>query len=420
MTERAIAYFEKELGRGPEVVASAPGRLDFLNTHQDYKGLPVVSIAINKRTYVAASRSRSRSRVISINLRDEGLPYIDEFDASSPKLAKGGWFGNYIRSAVIALRDAGVGVDEFNMLIYSEIPMSSGLASSAALQVATIKALAELSGVDISSREVAELAYRSEHDIMGIPCGRLDQYGSALGGITYIETRPPFSTKTYELCGLALVAMNSGVKHSTGAIHPKRIAELGDGLRELLELPELPKNIRDLLSEDVYATKWELLELSDLEPYLQRVNQVSRKRITFTLKMQKSTILALELLREPGKRALEQIEEFLEAECPLCVEASSRARDPVLRGMGGIVNYQHVLLRDLYDVSAPELEAIRERALASGALGVKISGAGLGGAMLAIVEDKVAGEEVVKRVGDILAGAWLVEVDRGVVVEKAA
>lgn len=420
MIGEVIAYFEREFGRRPEVVASAPGRLDFLNTHQDYKGLPVVSIAINRRTYVAVSKSRSRTRVISVNLRDEGLPYIDEFSASSPKLAERGWFGNYIRSAVMALRDAGIGVGEFDMLIYSEIPISSGLASSAALQVAAIKALAELSGADISAREVAELAYRSEHDIMGVPCGRLDQYGSALGGITYIETRPPFSTETYELRGLTLVAINSGIRHSTGAIHPKRIAELREGLRELMVLPELPDRIRGLLSEDVYATKWELLGLEDLEPYLSRVNQVSRKRIIFTLKMHRSTILALDLLREPGERALKRIEELLEAECAHCIEASSGARDPVLRGIAGIVNYQHVLLRDLYDVSTPELEAIRGRALASGALGVKISGAGLGGAMLAIVEDRGSGEKVIEGVRDVSAGAWLVEVDGGVIAEKVS
>ncbi|MEM0031017.1 MAG: galactokinase family protein [Desulfurococcaceae archaeon] len=409
--------FMEKFNSKPEVIASAPGRLDFLNTHQDYKGLPVVSVAINKRTYVAVSVSNT-TRVVSINLCRENLPCIDELDARNPVLLGKGWFGDYIRSVLVTLKNIGANIRNFNMLIYSEIPVASGLASSAALQVAAIKALSEIFDIKLGPREIAELAYRSEHDVMGIPCGRLDQYGSAMGGITLIETKPPYNTETFMTTMFELVAVNSGIRHSTGLIHPIRIRELAQGLKELLTIPDLPSKIRTLISEDIYDTNWAELELNEIEPFLSSINQVSRKRILFTLKMHKSTVLALDLIKNPSGSTMSRVEEFLNAECSQCLDEASKTNNQALRFLGGIINYQHVLLRDLYDVSTPELEEIRRRALMAGGVGVKISGAGLGGAMLVVVDKEIDGTKVVKEVENISAGAWKVEIDRGVRTEE--
>lgn len=122
----------------------------------------------------------------------------DVFLAKNVVLHEKDFFGNYIRSVVLALRESGFRVGDFDMLIYSEIPVAWGLASSVALQVAVLGALNELFGFNLAKHDIAELAYHNEHDIMGISCGRLDQYGSSMGGITRINTKPPYSTKTYE------------------------------------------------------------------------------------------------------------------------------------------------------------------------------------------------------------------------------
>ncbi|MEM1786871.1 MAG: galactokinase family protein, partial [Zestosphaera sp.] len=79
--ERISREYENFFSTLPPLIVSAPGRLDFLNTHQDYKGLPVVSVAINKRTYVALSRAESISRVVSVNLCGEVSECVDIFDA---------------------------------------------------------------------------------------------------------------------------------------------------------------------------------------------------------------------------------------------------------------------------------------------------------------------------------------------------
>lgn len=416
--ERLVKAFREKFGREPEIISSAPGRLDFLNTHQDYKGLPVVSIAINKRTYVAVSkRADNMARVFSHNLCEEGVNCQDYFEVSKPSLLEKGWFGNYIRSVTKALLDYGVDIKGFDLAILSEIPVASGLASSAALQVATVKALLALYGLDLPPGEIAELAYKSEHDIMGVPCGRLDQYGSSFGGIAVIETRPPYKTRVIDKAWFKLVAINSGIKHSTGAIHPIRIAEIERGLLGLLSLPDLPPKLRSLVRKNVYETRWEELSLEELASFLEKIEENPRKRIVFTLKMQVSTTLALRLLVDKSLKVANEVLTLLEKECPRCIDEASGASTAELLALGAIVNYQHALLRDLYDVSLPELETIREKALEAGAIGVKISGAGLGGALLAVVEDEKNGVKVVEKVISIAKGAWLVEIDEGAKID---
>ncbi len=411
---KSLREFKKFFSDSPSLIASSPGRLDFLNTHQDYKGLPVVSVAINKRAYVAISEARATSRVISLNLCEEGNECVDIFDVNDVSLRSGEWFGNYVRSVIIALREKGFEVRNFNMLIYSEVPIASGLASSAALQVATLTGLNELFRLRLSRQEIAELAYQSEHEVMGVPCGRLDQYGSVMGGITLIETKPPFRTKTFKGFPLKFVVLDSGIKHSTRSVHSARIRELVNGLHDLLKSSKLSEDVRTFLKEDVYETDWGDLKLEVLAPLLEDVNPTSRKRIVFTLKMHASTILALKLIEEGWTKDLNAlIEDFLEKECPDCLIASSKSGNGVLRLLGGLINYQHVLLRDLYEVSTPELEVIRMKALEAGALGVKISGAGMGGSLLALIGSEEEGRKVLHQIRDIVRRGWIVSVDDG-------
>lgn len=409
-----VTLFKKE----PKVVASAPGRLDFLNTHQDYKGLPVVSVAIDRRTYISLSSEHGKVRVVSLNLCEEGTECVDEFDTGNPVLRGGKFFGDYVRSVVVALKERGFRIGGFNALIYSEVPVASGLASSAALQVALITGLNELYGLGLEKQEIAELAYHSEHDIMGIPCGRLDQYGSTMGGITAIMTRPPYTTRTYPGFSWTFVVLDSGIKHSTAEVHPRRIAEIERGLRALIQNPELPQQVKSKLFHKIDQVLWDQLDLGDLHPYIEQLDETSRKRILFTLKMNFSTKLALDLLDDPqsikGRVALE---EFLRNECPECLEPARSVDDHVLRLISGVVNYQHVLLRDLYEVSLPELELIRERAILAGALAVKISGAGLGGSLLAIARNEKEAGEVVRAVEGLARAGWVVKVGMGARVD---
>lgn len=419
LLKTVTSFFREEYGVGPDVVASAPGRLDFLNTHQDYKGLPVVSVAINKRMYIAISESSGISRVTSVNLRLENMPYRDVFKSSNPGLGEKGFFGNYVRSVVIALREMGFDIGDFNVLIYSEIPVASGLASSAALQVSLLTALNELYSLKLSRRDIAEIAYHSERDVMGIPCGRLDQYGSVMGGITRINTKPPYETKTYMDYEWYFTVLYSGIKHSTALIHPKRISEIENALSKLTGSENTPLGLKSKLSRKIDEVKWGDLSIDEIEPYLSLLDPVEANRLVFTIKMNKSTEFALKALETRGSsESLRALREFLLDECTYCLRSIEETGD-LLELISGIVNYQHVLLRDLYDVSLPELELIRDRALGAGALGVKISGAGMGGSLLAIVDSREKAMRVAEYTRDVTKGSWPVEVDEGARVEES-
>ena len=385
--------FRKVFGSEPQVIASAPARLDLLNTHQDYKGLPVVGAAIELRCFVAARESGSGLvEVFSENMRLRGEPHRDSFTPLKCSIEPR-WFGSYIRAAYVAMhRILGVDPPPARIYIVSEIPPGAGLGSSAALTLATVLALAGLSGVDIDERTLAEVGYVAEHDVMGIPCGRLDQYTSAFGGMLLIETRPPHRVERLDPPSGVFIAIDSGEKHETRAVHTTRQREIEEGLRSLLSMPDLPQSLREKLGESCWSTKWSELDLEELRPYLSRLSEAPRRRIEYTIRCHRSTMVVVKLFRgepldpEEAARALEMsVEE---------VEEMLRSRDPKLALLSRAMNLQHELLRDLYEVSTPRLEELRNTALGAGALACKISGAGLGGALTAVARDAESAENV--------------------------
>ena len=387
--------------------ASAPGRADFLNTHQDYKGLPVVPVAVNLRTYaVAVEELPGRFEVISLNMEREGRSCVDSFPLR-PGLKGRGWFGDYLRACVISLQKAGYKLNKgLRVVIDSDVPAGGGLGSSAALEVSFIKLLDAHYGLGLDKKSVAELAFRAENEVMGIPCGRLDQYGSSFGGAILLHTRPPYRVEELPLEGVSLVVADSGIKHRVAAIHPVRQAEIERGLAQLLALADLPEEVKAKLGRRYWEPRWEELRIEDLNPYLERIDRKSADRIRFTLLMHQYTLVALKAIRGEQLSSSE-LEE---------VGASGRS---LLEVLGAVMNKQHELLRDLYEVSLPELERIRDSMLAAGAYGVKISGAGLGGSLIALVEE----ESGLKVAEAALVGgarrAWIVKVDEGAREEPA-
>lgn len=408
--------FRELYGSEPEVIASAPGRLDFLNTHQDYKGLPVVSVGVNLRTYIALSRARRVSRIFSLNLAEIGLEHEDEFIVPDPPLREGKWFGNYLRASVKALFRLGIQIDNFNALIYSEVPVASGLASSAALLVSFVAGLNELFSISLTRKQVAETAYIAEHDVMGIPCGRLDQYGSAFGGIIRIETRPPFRVESLPWLNGVFIVMDSGIRHSTADIHPVRQREINEGLKILLNMKGLPDDLRDKLAERYDLVKWDEISIDEIQPYLEQLPETPRKRILYTLLAHRTTEIALDIMR--GKKIdLNELRRLLGSKWEKQID-KALGRDDMREALVGIImNYQHCLLRDLYDLSLPRLEKIWKASLEAGAYGSKLSGAGLGGSLIALSRSSNA-EKIVK--ASILAGARMAKtvlIDEGYRIE---
>ncbi|RJS83309.1 GHMP kinase, partial [Candidatus Bathyarchaeota archaeon] len=200
------------------VAISSPGRADFLNTHQDYKGLPVVPVAINLRMYLYGEVTGSRKMYVkSLDLEKRGEPSVDSFGIGVNSMLGGKFFGNYLRGVVNVLVKRGFSekLRGVNVTIKSEIPIGSGLSSSAALEVGFAHLLNIACGLNLGKKEIAEIGFAAENLEAGIPCGRLDQYGVAFGGIIKLECRPPYRVEPLPFRDLTFVIVNSGIRHST-------------------------------------------------------------------------------------------------------------------------------------------------------------------------------------------------------------
>lgn len=184
--------------------------------------------------------------VASGNLRDENVEYIDRFSLGELKLLGGRWFGDYVRALVMAFMRHGYSISPpFRAWIRSNVPIASGgLGSSGTLLVALASAISAINGFNLDRKAIAEMAYETEHDIMGIPCGRLDQYAAAFGDIVVIETRPPYNVEVLpRLNGGVFLVVDTGIRHSTADIHPKRQQEIDEGLHKLLSM-DIPGSLR--------------------------------------------------------------------------------------------------------------------------------------------------------------------------------
>lgn len=399
------------------IVASAPGRVDLLNTHQDYKGLPVVPASINLRTYVRAEATASKVvRIRSLELQELGESSYDEIPVDAISIREARWFGNYFRAILRILVDLGVKPSGADVTVRSQVPIASGLASSASLEVSFLMAISALWKKRLTIRRIAELAFRSENVELGIPCGRLDQYGSAFGGMIFLHCRPPFRVERLHSAGYVFSVLDSGVRHSTAEVHSTRQREMNEGVRSLLEA-DVPRELRRKLAPTFDRVNWAAISEDEIEPFMETMNPQSVNRILFTLRTHRSTRLAVQILRNKGL-PIRQLERVLGSERMRNVlgEHGKKLRMKVL---GEVMNYQHELLRNLYDLSVPELERIRSAALDAGAYGVKISGAGLGGSLVALVDSMESGQKIVEAAGS--AGAkqgWTSMVGQAARIER--
>ncbi|MEM3615259.1 MAG: galactokinase family protein [Candidatus Methanomethylicia archaeon] len=375
------------------IFVSTPGRIDFLNTHQDYKGLPVVPVAINLRCYALGYRNNSDIvNFASLNIIDHGFEGYDTFCLMDLKLRGEGWFGDYVRAIFKSFMDFAFDVGGMDIALWSEIPIGAGLSSSAALEVSIVKLVDEAYGLNLDKSMIAEIAYRAEHDIIGVPCGRLDQYGCSYGGIIVLDPNPPCKVEVLPCDDLLFIAADSGIHRRIINVHPIRQAEINDALRILLNEVAIDGSLRSKLAYNYYEVSWRNISENEIKPYLPSLPKNLANRLLFTIRMNISTIYAIDLIRGL-KPHVDEIKSLLGDDF---VSKYNVDFNDKLSVIGLIINYQHELLRDYYEVSLPILEDIRNIMLDNGALGAKISGAGLGGVVVGLIRDKGVAERVRK------------------------
>src|SRR3712207_1308154 len=203
---RARGAYVERFGAEPEVVASAPGRVNLIGEHTDYNGGFVLPGAVSRRVAVAVGRGGNE--LYSTDF-DEARPVGGEKDSS---------WADYPRGVVWALGEAGHETDALRAAFAGDVPLGSGLSSSAAIEAATALALDALFGLGIERKDLAVLCQRAENEFVGVNSGIMDQYASLLcerGAALLIDCRS-LEAKNVPLdlegAGLALMVCDTRVE----------------------------------------------------------------------------------------------------------------------------------------------------------------------------------------------------------------
>jgi galactokinase len=162
----ATSLFTGAFSSRPAAIASAPGRVNLIGEHMDYNGGPVLPVALERRTAVAAASEDGWFLVSGL----DGVVRGVDLDAPPRK----DWTA-YLVGVVRELRRIGAAPPGARVAVETTIPIGAGLSSSAALTVAAAKALSLVAGRRLTAAQLVEVAFRAEHDQVGVACGRMDQ-----------------------------------------------------------------------------------------------------------------------------------------------------------------------------------------------------------------------------------------------------
>ena len=173
VTEKFVEVY----GMPPQVIVRAPGRVNLIGEHTDYNDGYVLPIAIDRDVLIAASPASERSVCLhSINFDRISVFSLDDI----VKDTDNDW-GNYTRGVAYMLQKRGYQLSGANMTIQGDVPLASGLSSSAALEVASAMTFQALNDFEMTGPEMAQLCQHSENEFVGVNCGIMDQFISRLG-----------------------------------------------------------------------------------------------------------------------------------------------------------------------------------------------------------------------------------------------
>lgn len=339
--------FQRRFGAEP-LVFRAPGRVNLIGEHTDYNDGFVLPAALDLSTYAAVTpRSDRLIRVHSVNLNSDFSFHLDE---SHNRV--GGW-SDYICGVAVELEKSGYSLCGADIMVFSTLPMGSGLSASAALEVAVGYALLSVSGEEIDLLDLAKICQRAENNFVGMRCGIMDQFISCHG----VE-------------GAALLLDCRSLEHRTVSIDPSvRIVICNTMVHHQLASSEFNQRRREC--EEAVAL------LSSAIEGVTALRDVGVEQLQEHAARLPATLL---------KRARHVVTENARA---LAAVAALEARD--FAEFGRLMNASHESLRNDYNVSCAELDLMAEFARAvPGVFGARMTGGGFGGCVVALVEAPAA------------------------------
>ena len=338
--------FSRLYGTRPELLASAPGRINLIGEHTDYNNGYVLPAAIQLRNYFLAAPRHDRT----VRVWAENFGEAETFDLDALKPSEDKRWANYVKGIFWSLEQAGHRLLGVDATIWGEVPLESGLSSSAALEVSIIKGLVSLAEIEIAPETMAKLAQKAENDFVGVKCGLMDQFIAVFGRkdtALFLDCE----TLAYEHFPLNLEKNNL------------RILVYDTRVRRKLASSEYNRRRQEA------AGALEVLKGAGVAAY---------KQATLVLLEETRPAMADVFYR----RARHVISE--NSRVKLAVKAL-KADD--FFTLGALLFQSHESLRDDYEVSCPELDLLYEVGHGfPGCLGARLVGAGFGGSGIAIVE----------------------------------
>ena len=359
----------------------SPGRVNLIGEHTDYNGGFVFPCALSFGTYLLISpnseqkinfRSLNMEAVYSLELTQLTSPLPDKAWANYPL----GVFAQFIKRGVVITQG-------YDILFWGNVPAGAGLSSSAAMEVVTAYALNELLGTGYELTELAKIGRAAEHEFAGVMCGIMDQFASAHGKADhaiYLNC----DTLEYDLVPVKL----DGVKVVVTNTHSPHKLDSGS------------------FNDRVRQCQLAVEQLNSVRPtqYLAELSQAEFEQVKYAITDETAYRRARHVVGE-----VQRTKDAVEA-----------LRQGDIAKFGVLMNQSHVSLRDDYEVTGPQLDALVEAAWkVDGVLGSRMTGGGFGGCTVSLVRDEAiptfieqVGDEYIKKTG-LKADFYIAEIGDG-------
>jgi galactokinase len=351
--DKVLRIFKKRFDTNPVSIGWAPGRVNLMGEHVDYNDGFVLPAAIDRMTFIAFSPSGTDESTIlaadykrEVHLMPRNLE--GKFDSQHRRLP--GW-ALFPAGVMWAANLEHLPVPGMNAVFASDVPRGAGLSSSASVETAFCKAWQAEGEWSISNEGLARLAQRAESQYVGVRCGIMDQYASLCGRrgyAIYLDCRTLNSCYVALPPGASIIVADSGIRHHLSAgVYNERRSACDEAVRQLRTWIPGIQTLRDVTPDQ-------------FNNYEQRLT---------------------ENIRSIARHVIEEI------------ERTTRSVDMLesgnLAGFGTLMVESHASLRDLYQVSCPELDSMVRIAIETpGCYGARLTGAGFGGCTVNLVDNR--------------------------------
>lgn len=375
--------FRRTYQENPEGIYFAPGRVNLIGEHTDYNGGNVFPCALTIGTYAAVKKREDRLiRLFSENFAQKG---VIQFSLDELVYDRSHDWANYPKGVIKVFMESGY-IIPFGMDFYysGNIPHGAGLSSSASIEVVTAFILKEIFQLSVEMIELVKYCQRAENSFIGVNSGIMDQFAVAMGekdkAILLDTNSLQYRYADIRLKDASIIVANTNKKRGLkDSKYNERRAECEEALRRLQK--KLPIHALGELTSEEFNQYMYLIE-----------DPVLIKRALHAVTENERTLLAVKALES------DDIEAF-----------------------GKLMYASHASLRDDYDVTGDELDALVEAAAEmDGTIGSRMTGAGFGGCSVSIVENnsvdnfiRTVGEKYRNRIG-YDADFYVVSIGQGV------